>query len=171
MTTQEVLEALAREHERLLNAIDALGVGAATVPVTQEGWTVKDVLAHLIHYAGQLASAAGAALVPPAYVIEEMQRRERAGVAERPTGDEWNALAVAHYSDLPLERVRGEFDSIVDALVTRLQLRSDEQMNATDAIPWAGPLPLWQHVGGDAFLHWAIHSEAIERAAASAATP
>jgi hypothetical protein len=132
MTTQEVLAALVRERHRLLNAIDALGAEAATVRVTDEGWTARDVLAHLIHYAGQLASAAGAA---PAYVIEELQRRERLGLAERPTGDEWNALAVKHYRDLPLERVREEFDRIVDALVTRLQLRSDEQMNATDAIP------------------------------------
>jgi len=165
MTTGEVLDALAHERERLMAAIDSLGAGASSAPVTDEGWTAKDVLAHLIHWGGQMAFGVGAPLAPPAYVIEETARRESAGIRERPSGDEWNALAVAHYRDLPLERAREEFDGMVGALLVQLRQRSDEQMNATDAIPWAGPLPLWQHIGGDTFLHWAIHSEAIERAA------
>ena len=164
MTTQEVLDALAREHGRLMKAIDSLGTGASTVAVTEEGWTAKDVLAHLIHWAGQMAFAVGAPLRPPVYLVEETERRQSAGISDRPSGDEWNALAVAHYRDVPLDAVRDEFDSIVNALVERLRPYSDEQVNATDALPWAGASPFWQQLGGDTFLHWPMHSEAIERA-------
>jgi hypothetical protein len=164
MTTQEVLDAVARERGRLMEAVDALGAGASTVPVTAEGWTSKDVLAHLIHWAGQIAFGVGAPLQPPAYVVEETKRRELAGITDRPTGEEWNALAVAYYRDVPLDAVRDAFNSIVDALAARVRLRSDAQINAADAIPWAGALPLWQLIGGDTFLHWPSHSGAIERA-------
>ena len=157
VTTQEVLDAIARERRRLIEAIAALGPGAMTVPVNDGGWTAKDVLAHLIHWAGQIAWALGAPLHAPAYLE---------GVSGKPSGDDaWNALAVAHYRDLSLERVRGEFDFVVDALIAQIRKRTNEQMNASDQIPWAGARPLWQQIGSETFEHWPAHAQDIERAA------
>lgn len=160
MTTREVLDAIARERARLGKAVDATGLEASTLPVTEEGWTAKDVLAHLIHWLGQVAFGLGAQLQPPPYVT---------GVgSSRPSGDEWNALAVEHYRDVPLDQVRSEFDGLVEALLARVRLRNDDEMNATDAIAWAPERPLWHFIGGDTFLHWPLHAGAIERAADSA---
>ena len=158
VTMQEVLDAIARERRRLMESIEALGPVATTVPVNDGGWTAKDVLAHLIHWAGQIAWALGAPLHTPAYVE---------GVSGKQSGDDaWNALAVAHYRDLSLDRVRSEFDFVVDALIARIRKRTDEQMNATDQIPWAGARPLWRQIGSETFEHWPAHAEEIERAAA-----
>jgi hypothetical protein len=166
MTTTEVLDAIARERQRLTSAIDALGKRAATAPVTDEGWTAKDVLAHLIHWATQIAFGLGATVTPPVYMLQERERRKLAGLSDAmPTGAESNALAVAHYHELPLDDVRSAFDKVVDALVARASQRTDDQMNVTDAIPWAGARPLWQLIAGDTFEHWPQHAEAVERAA------
>jgi hypothetical protein len=154
MTVAEVLEAMTRERARLELAVDALGSEAATAPVTAEGWTAKDVLAHCIHWAGQIAFGIGAKLEPPPYVR---------GVDGRPDADEWNRLAVAHYRPLSLEAVRAELGRIVDQVAERTAVHSDEQMLATDAIPW-GSGPLWEQIGGETFLHWPEHSEQMERA-------
>ncbi len=168
MTTQDVLDAIARERARLTDAIAALGDQASATPVTAEGWRAKDVLAHLIHWAAQVAFGLGAPVVPPVYMLEERRRRQAAGLSDAmPTGDESNALAVAHYRDVELEQVRSEFDALLDALVASARTRSDGEMNAMAPIPWAGPRPLWQFIGGDTFLHWPRHAEAIERAAAA----
>ena len=156
VTTKFVIDSIARERARLAAAIERLGAEASTLPVTDEGWTAKDVLAHLIHYAEQIAFGLGAKLAPPAYVV---------GVSERLSGDQWNARAVAHYREKPFHAVREQFEGIVALLIERTGLRTDEQMNATDAMPWAGDRPLWQIIGGDTFLHWPLHAEAIERAA------
>jgi len=94
MTTNEVLDAVARERTRLMSAVRALGKGAATIPLTAEGWSAKDVLARCIHWAGQIAWGMGAPLEVPAYV---------AGVSGRPSTDEWNALAVAFFRERTLE--------------------------------------------------------------------
>ncbi|MEX2227157.1 MAG: maleylpyruvate isomerase N-terminal domain-containing protein [Dehalococcoidia bacterium] len=65
MTTRQVLDEIARERTRLMAAIDATGAGASTLPVTDEGWTAKDVLAHLIHWATQVAYGLGRGRAAP----------------------------------------------------------------------------------------------------------
>src|SRR5438270_12032139 len=103
MNQQQVLDAIRREETRLLVAIDALGDRAATTPVTEEGWTAKDVLSHLIHWATQVAFGLGAPVEPPVYMQEERRRRQLAGLDDRmPTGAESNDLAVSHYAAVPL---------------------------------------------------------------------
>ncbi len=165
MKQAEVLDAITRERTRLAAAIDALGDGATTLPVTDEGWTAKDVLAHLIHWETQVAFGLGAQVGPPAYMMQERERRKREGLPDTmPTGDESNALAVAYYRDRPLPDVRATFDDLATKITDRIQLRSDAGMLKTDAVPWAPGRPLWQFIAGDTFEHWPIHAEAIERA-------
>ena len=159
MTTHEVVAAIERERARLLEAVDALDAVASSVPVTGEGWTAKDVLAHCIHWAGQIAWGMGAPLQPQTYVVE---------VTGRPSGDEWNARAVAYYRDQSLEQVRAEFERVTDALLGQARRRTDDEMAATDAIPWGGERPLWQQIGSETFLHWPGHRADVERAASLA---
>jgi len=167
MTTAEVIRAISRERTRLFAAVDDLGERATSATTTDEGWTAKDVLAHLIHWATQLAGGLGEPVAPPAYMLAERRRRQELGMDDRmPTGEEANALAVAYYRDVPLADLRIELARLIDAIAGRVAERSDEQMNATDAVPWAGERPLWRFIGGDTFLHWPAHAEAMERAAA-----
>jgi hypothetical protein len=156
MTTREVLDAVARERARLRTAVEALRDGASTVRVTAEGWTAKDVLAHCIHWAGQIAFGMGATLERPAYL---------ARYSDHPSGEEWNRRVVEHYRSAPLEDVQRELDRRVDALLERARLRTDDDMNAQDAIPWAPGRPLWQQIAAETFEHWPAHAADIERAA------
>lgn len=163
MKTREVLEGIERERARLLDGINALGPKASTDWVTEaDGWTAKDVLAHLIHYVGQIAFGLGAEVEPPAYVV---------GVTERLSGQEWNERAVAFWIDAPLDEVRAEFERLVDILVDRVGQHTDEQMQATDAIAWAPGRPLHEFIGYDTFLYeWPAHAEQIECAAERASS-
>ena len=134
MKRDDVLGSLARERARLLDAVDALGPRAGTASVTEPsgGWTAKDVLAHLIHYAGQIAWALGEPGDPPAYVLAETRRL---------SGQEWNERAVAHWRDTPLDDVRAEFERNVDAMVRRVEDLTDGELLATDRVPWPGRAP------------------------------
>ncbi|MFN0095992.1 MAG: ClbS/DfsB family four-helix bundle protein [Dehalococcoidia bacterium] len=155
-TTQDLVSAIREQFAHLLASVDQLGEQATTLPVTPEGWTAKDVLAHLIHYAGQVAFALGATLEPPPYVRK---------VQGRPSGDEWNALAVAHFRDWSLDEVRRELEQITLAIIERATMRTDDEMHSAGAVPWAPSVVLWQFIAGDTFLHWDIHTKAIEDAA------
>jgi hypothetical protein len=158
MTTAEVVDALERARRRLLGALDALGDSQSTACVTEDGgWTAKDVLAHLVHYAGQIAFGLGAPEQPPPYVV---------GVHERLTPQQWNDRAVAYWRDRSLDDVRAEFERITDVIIDTASRRSDDDMNASGTIPWAGAVPLWQFIGGDTFLsEWPAHAAQMERAA------
>lgn len=160
MTKQELLDGIAQERARLLNAIDSLGASASTVIVTDEGvgWTAKDVLAHHIHYMEQIAFGLGVAgLLPPQYVVDN--------AARRPSGEEWNELAVGASRSVPIADIRQRFEGLADAIVEQVGRRSDEELDAAGAIPWAGQQPLGQLIAGDTTLHWALHRAEIERAA------
>ena len=155
MTSLEVSEAVTRERGRLMGAIRAMGDGASTVLVTDEGWTAKDVLAHCIHWVGQIALGMGARMEQPGWV---------AGVEGRPSDDDWNARVVEYYHQASLEQVINDFDRAADALLQETRARSEEQINATDAIPWGGNRPLWQQIGAETFDHWPEHTASIEQA-------
>ena len=140
------------------------------MPVTDEGWTAKDVLAHLIHWATQIGFGLGMPVERPVYVLEERKCREAAGIdtAQVPKGEESNALAVAYYRAWALADVRALFDRLADGITDQARARTDEQMLATDVIPYASrKRPLWQKIGSETFLHWPQHAEAMERAARS----
>jgi len=158
MRTNEVVEAIERERARLLGAADAID---REVVVNELGWTAKDALAASIHWVGMIAFGMGAKLDPPSYVI---------GVAGPSiSGDEWNARAIEHYGDRSFEQVRAEFIRNSDALLEQARLRSDEEMNATDSLPWAGERPLWDKIGVESFLYnWPLRTEQIERASTTA---
>ena len=157
LTTDEVVARCTTERDLLLRAVDALGSDAEVVCVTEPGgWTAKDVLAHLIHYAGMIAFALGAPEQPPAYVVAETQRLG---------GQEWNERAVAFWAGTSLADVRTEFERVTDALVAAAATKSDEQMQQNHRFPWAAPGPLWQFVGNDTFLiEWPAHRAQIEAA-------
>lgn len=161
MTVREVLDAIERERARLEDALHAMGDRVSTEPVTDEGWTAKEVIGHLNHWVSQIAWGMGAPLQPLSYVTS---------VKTRPTGDGvWNELAVAYWRDFSFEKVKAEFDGYVDALIEQVKKRNDDQINATDAIPWAGVRPLWRQIGSETFEHRPEHAESIERAAAKVA--
>ena len=159
MTRDEVLAAIARERARLRLLVDRLAGDADRRTVTEEGWTAHDVLAHCIHWAGQLAFGLGAPMHPPAWV-------EAAGGATL-DADGWNARVVAHYRGMPLEIVVRDFDRVADAVVERLRTKSDADLNAEAkaTIPWApAGEPLWKSVASETFEHWPDHSDDLERA-------
>jgi hypothetical protein len=150
-TTKEGLDAIGRERARLDDAIRWLGADASTTRVTPEGWTAKDVLGHSIHWASQIALGLGAKLEPPGCV---------ANAKDRPSGDaEWNARATAHHRDWPCEKVKAEFDHVDKGLLEQIRKRTDDQMNATDQIPWAGARPRWQQIASETYTRWPRHAD------------
>ena len=158
VTTEWVLDRIRVESDLLLQAIEQMGERATTAFVTEpDGWTAKDVLAHLIHYLGQIAFALGAPEKPPAYVISQTRRL---------SGSEWNEQAVAFWRSATLDDVRGEFIRLVGQLIAAAGKRTDVEIRADHGLPWAPSGALWEFIGRDTFLYeWPAHRAQIEAAA------
>jgi hypothetical protein len=157
VTTRSVLDLIAGERDRLVAAVDALGDRATTASVTEpDGWTAKDVLAHLIHYTGMIAFTLGAPEKPPVYVVAETRRL---------SAQEWNERAVEFWKDASLGEVRAEFLRLVDQLLAATAQKTDDELRSAHGIPWAPPGALWEFIGRDTFLHeWPAHRAQIDRA-------
>jgi hypothetical protein len=155
VTTDWVQERLCVERDMLLAAVDRLADRATTAFVTEpDGWTAKDVLAHLIHYLGQIAFVLGASEKPPAYVVAESRRL---------SGQEWNDRAVEFWQAASLGEVRAEFVRLVDQVQAHAGTKTDEQMRSDHGLRWAPPGALWEFIGRDTFLHeWPAHRAQIE---------
>lgn len=152
MTRDQVLEAIDREYERLLTLVDRLEGEAETRPVTEGGWTAKDVLAHCVLWVRALAFGLGAEVDLPDWAKRD-----------RPPTDEQNRRYVEQYRDVPMDRVRKDLDAAVRTVVDRIRTKSDDELNVS-GIPWAPDDPLWQSVSNETFGHWPEHSEDLERA-------
>lgn len=160
VTKDEIIEAIRREHVRLLDLVEQLGDDAERRPVTEEGWTAKDVVAHLIHWAGQVAWGLGAPMTTPAWVDAVRGKRLEGD-------DAWNKIVVEHHRDIPLADVIREFDRVVDLLVHQLTARDDIDVDASAkaAISWApADKPLWRVIAGETYAHWPSHAADLEHA-------
>jgi hypothetical protein len=166
MNKHEVIEKIVLERARLLDLVDQLGADADKRVVTEEGWTAKDVLAHCIHWVGQIAFGVGAPVHPPAWV-------EAAG-PEKVEGEEWNRRVVEHYKAIPLDIVRRDFEQVVDATLDKLRRRDDIDFDARaqTVFPWVqSEVPAWKVIAGETWEHWPEHSESLERALRQRAVP
>jgi hypothetical protein len=159
MNKHEVIEKIVLERARLLDLVNQLGADADKRVVTDEGWTAKDVLAHCIHWVGQVAFGVGAPVHPPAWV-------EAAG-NEKVEGEEWNRRVVEHYKAMPLDIVRRDFEQVVEATLDKLRRRDDidYDVRANAVFPWVkSDVPVWKVIAGETWEHWPEHSESLERA-------
>ncbi len=131
MTKAAFLE-LMRDARRTLNdAISGLTEEQLTREATIGTWSIKDVLAHLGAWDGEVL-----------IWLERSSRGEEIGPFIDESVDEWNTQRVAERRRLPLVDVMQEFNENFDQLLAQLERAPD------DAIPlgpngWDSSARLW----------------------------
>ena len=128
MDKTELLAAIHATHAEMTAAAAALDDDALAGPAPEmEGWTRKDVLAHLEWWTTHSVN-----------VLEGV----RSGVDPYPGGDEpwdadaWNARILAENQDRSADDVRrGEAESFV-RLVAAVEGTTDEELFGEDPHPW-----------------------------------
>ncbi len=146
--------------ESLLSAADRERM---TEPMPPNGWSVKDLLAHLSawdrHLLAWLEADArgGSPYLPPPNMSE----------AEV---DRFNARVYAAHRDQPLESVLSEFAASFRALVARAEALPEQDLLDPGRYAWTGGRPLWYYFAADTYRHYAEHLLQM-RAAAGAPYP
>jgi hypothetical protein len=146
------------EWERVLVQI---GEGNMTQPIDDGGWSVKDIIAHLMATerwtAAQIAAARRG--TPPT-------NQEQYGEDDVPPGfdtpdtDARNAAMQVHYRDVPLSTIVNQARHAFEQLVAVVQDAPEEFLCDPDAIPWGGRSALdvlpWQ-----TYRHYQQHLPAL----------
>lgn len=152
-----------RERGRLDDAIGALPPARLTEPAFNDGWSVKDALAHVTAWEQRCLGWIEASLRGE----DPADRREFAAAAD----DEQKRAAVVHgfnarvYSQnrtRPLDDVLAAYRRSFAELMRTLDSLSDDDLFNGQRFPWTGGHPLAAFVRGNADEHYAEHARQIE---------
>lgn len=161
-SVMEVLERIETEWEALQATLSDLNEAQMTAP-REDGWSVKDELAHLTAWARGLAALVRKQPRFPAMGLPEDAGPHTFGI------ERMNQLIHDQNRDHPLEEVLAELDSAHrDALAAVSQLSDEDLLQPYDDFQHQDRRPdsetpiLW-FIAGNTFGHYAEHRESIQQ--------
>jgi len=153
MTRAELIHRITRAYERLRGLIAGVDpVRLSTDPVF-DGWTVKDVLAHL--------AAWQSITVTNLFRLERGQPVLYARLDPQKL-DELNARFHAELKDWPLEKVLADLEGSYRQLINRISLLSEPELNDPRHFKQLRGRPLGQVIAENTSQHYEEHLPALE---------
>lgn len=155
-TKAEILDAV-RGADSALHAAYA-GVDRAKMeqPGVNDGWSIKDEIAHLTLWnrtlVGRLEAAATGASPDPALFSQSDEAI-----------DAWNARHFAESKGRPLDDVLTEYRDTFSAVIAGVEALSEADLFAAERFAWTKGTPLERSVAGEIYEHYPEHIEQIER--------
>jgi len=153
MEKKELLEALEDERQEILNLLEDVTDEAMLEPGTAGDWSVKDILAHIAHWEGQLIT-----------LLFQAQRGVKKPTTvhfSKETTDEVNQRWYIASKDRALEMVWQDWLGVRRQTIRRVDEFSEEDLNNPQLYPWQDGVPLWQWIVNDALEHEEEHADQI----------
>jgi hypothetical protein len=155
ISKKQLLEKMRSGYDAFSALLSSLSETQLTTPGVNDGWTIKDNIAHL-----------------SVWQHRQIARNEavRKGVdLPDPTPgvsiDEINELYYKQNKDRPLPDVLNEFHETVQRLHASVEALTDEQLNSP--VAWLDGRPLAPYIAGDSYEHYEEHTEIIQHWLAS----
>ena len=152
MNKHELIETLKQSRAALLAALDGLDNESMLEPALANGWSVKDLLAHL--------SAWEAQLITLLYQAAHGQTPTTIHFRQASI-DETNARWEAENRERPLEQVLSDFRAIRAQTVRRLEPFSEADLFEPGRFAWAKGYALYEWVASDSYKHEGDHLEEV----------
>jgi hypothetical protein len=153
MTRDEILKTIKEQHAELLAALAVFPEGAMTQRPIVEWWTVKDLLGHIAMWE-QVAIK----------FINEYKRDgvpQMLGIEGDAAIDACNKRGVVLRRDLPLARVRAEFDAAHHDLIAAIETLTDADLVKPLPQPWGKSATMERLIAINSYQHNPEHIEQI----------
>lgn len=144
------LQTSRQELERLLRDLDEQQM---TEPGVMDDWSVKDILAHICRWEGEL--------VTMLFHLQQDQKPARVEIEGMEDVDRLNAKWHEEDKNRPLELVLQDFRGLRKQTLRRVEEFSHQQLNDPEAYPWLRGEPLHRWIAVDTYEHEAEHAEHI----------
>jgi hypothetical protein len=151
MTKDEILDALEDNREKLLEALDDLEEQEYVEPCVIGGWSVKDILAHLVRWEAELVKllwSISQGLNPPTLISSAQE-------------NEVNARWKKEDEQRPLELILNDLRSVRKQTSRRVAALSEAELNNPQRYPYLHGIPLCEWIAGESFRHEAEHTAQI----------
>lgn len=153
MKKSELLQQLKmsrREFEPLLRGLDKEKM---TEPGVMDDWSIKDILAHLCRWEGEM--------VTMLFQIKQGHELSRARIEGMEDVDRLNAGWHEEDQDRSLELILQDFRGLREQTVRRVEEFTDEELNDPDLHPSLRGEPLHRWIAVDSYEHEQEHAEHI----------
>ena len=152
MDKTELLEELEEGQQELIDLLADLPDEALLEPGVVGDWSVKDILAHLSHWEGQLVTLLFQAKQMPKPTTVHFGKEKVDALNER-----WRAVG----QDRALELVWQDWLGVRKQTIRRVGELSEKDLNDPQRYPWLKGVPLWQWIANDTLEHEDEHADQI----------
>ena len=119
-----------------------------------DGWSIKDILAHIASWHHRLLTWLDAAI-----------RNVEPAISGPDSVEEMDALNAQFYQEnksRPLDEVLTEFRTTHQQIMDIIQVMREEDLISPQRFAWTQGSPLWQLVAGDTYEHYQEHRKQIQ---------
>lgn len=155
MTKQELLEAIQDEWQNLLSTLDLLSETQMLQIGDEDGWNIKDILAHITAW--------------ELLMIDWIEASLRGETPDRPApGEPWDDLDLINqqiydqYKDVPLSEVFAQFHNVHHVAYSKVASLTERDLMDPERFVWRAGHPLWHMVADNTWRHYDEHLEVIE---------
>lgn len=155
MTKQELLEAIQDEWQNLLSTLDLLSETQMLQTGDEDGWNVKDILAHITAW--------------ELLMVDWIEASLRGETPDRPVpGEPWDDLDLINqqFYDLhkgsPLSEVFAQFHNVHHVAYSKVASLTERDLMDPERFVWRAGHPLWHMVADNTWRHYDEHREVIE---------
>jgi hypothetical protein len=153
-TKVELLNEIQAEWELLEALLLELDEGQMLDKQAQDGWSVKDIMAHITYWERLALDRLYAARDGRAMEIELVGSWDV---------DQLNAQVYEKNKDRPLEAVLADTQSVHNEIMTFLEVSKTGFVEGPLPFDWAEGTPVWQFVVENTSEHYKEHRETLER--------
>lgn len=153
LSKAELLEAVKKSWTELTEAIGELNEDQMGEPKVQEGWTVKDIMAHVAAWHRLAMDRIHAATTGDDLKFPVIKGDEFA--------DTFNAETYTKFKDQPLDNVAVEFYSSYEEFLHQIESLDEELLPQNLPFEWAGNLTYQIMISANTHWHYPEHIEAI----------
>jgi hypothetical protein len=155
MTKSKLYKAIYAEREALETTLARLGVDEMIKPALESGWSVKDVLAHIVDWEQRMIEW-----------INESLDGDGPDLSSDWSDEVLNKLNQEIYEankDRDLQDVLDEFTLSYQQSWTAVKRLNDEDLFEPNRFAWREGRPMWYIVDANMSAHYKEHNEAIKK--------
>lgn len=153
MEKSQIIRELESSREEFLDAIAGLEDEEMLEPGIVGDWSIRDLLAHISHWEGEL--------VTMLYQARAGQKPDRQEISGQEQIDQLNAHWYQESRDRPLDLIKSDFRGLRPQTIRRVSEFTNEELNDPELYDWLRDAPLWRWIAVDTFEHEREHAEQI----------
>lgn len=154
MNKNELIEKITQSRDDFLELLDPFSEEEMLAPSLPNGWSIKDVLVHLMLWEAELIKL----------LFQAQQGRvPQTALISDESDEAVNARWYATHKDRNLEQALKDFDLIRDQTIRRVEAFSDTDLTNPRRFRWSDGKPLWQWVLSSTVEHEEEHAPDLRK--------